>query len=435
VLKKSFLAQVLLTAITGVCNADTYTIVDLGTLGGKQSFAYSVNDANVVVGSSSGKADSNNITPFSNHAYIATIEPVTMTDLGHLGGNDSTAFFVDSTGLVYGQSSESIGGTSRGFVHDGVLISNLGLPTGATQFRALAKEGSGLVIGYSNVDIDTNATDTLADFRLRAVVRNASGAFTFLDMPKDGTTVVTKGSAVARSINSAKQIVGYASPEDSSNLLHPVRWDFASGTAVVDLGTLGGSAAQANDINDSGLVVGLSQVSGNKEVQPFVYDASQTTAMKGLGQIRSEMNFGEAYAINNSNEIVGTSMYATGLRQRAHATYYKYNTAASAGASDNKLMDLNSLLSCEDQEQWELTEARDINNFGVIVGHGVRKKQKDSSGQLVDVGEIHAFLLKPAAAGASAPTCPVTDTKKDSGGSMPVLMMLFSVLLWWRRKA
>ncbi len=439
-LKKSFLAQALLAAISGVACADTFTIIDLGTLGGKQSFAFGINDNNVVVGSSSGAVDSNNVTPFANHAYFATVDNanvVTMTDVGHLGGNESVAFFADESGLVYGHSTEVSSGSGRGFVYDGVQIAKMPLPTGATQFRPLAKEASGLIVGYSNVDIDTNATDTVVDYRLRGVVLNGS-TFTFLDMltyvnDDDATVGVTKGTAVARDINVAKQVVGYSSPEDDTVHLHAARWDLATSNAAIDLGTLGGSSSQANDINDSGLSVGLSQKSGDDEVQPFVHDPSQTTPMQGLGQIRKDMVFGEAIAINNNNEIVGTSLYATGLRQRTHATYYKYTTSASATANENKLLDLNLLLSCADQEQWELSEARDINNNGYIVGQGVRKKKADGSGNLVDVGEVHAFLLKPPSGALSAPSCDTAE-EKDSGGSMPIWMLPFAGMWFWRRK-
>lgn len=437
-LKKSFLALVVATAISSVAHADTYTIVDLGTLGGTQSFAFGINDNNVVVGSSSAVADSNNSTPYLNHAYSATVtfgvtNTVNMVDVGHLGGNDSTAFFADQLNNVYGQSNESIGAKSRGFVYDGVQINKLPLPTGGTQFRPLSKESSGLIVGYSDADIDTNATDTIVDYRLRGVVLNGS-TFTFLDMLKDEGVLVTRGGAIARSINVAQQVVGLSTIENDNGNRHAVQWNLSVGTSANDLGTLGGNISEANDINDNGIVVGFSYLSGNKEQQPFVYDAAQSTPMSGLGQIRKDMKIGEANAINNSNEIVGSSLYATGLRQRSHATYYKYDKTSSAGANDNKLLDLNSLLSCADQDQWELSEARDINNSGYIVGHGVRKKKPDNAGVLVDVGEIHAFLLKPPVAGAVAPTCENTEDDKDSGGSMPLVLFMLSIVLLNCRK-
>ncbi len=447
VLKKKFLALALATAASSVVVADTYTLIDLGTLpdataeGRRQSFAYSINDSNVVVGTS-GVMPNFGTGSYTKHGYIATFDSTTkvatMTDIGHLGGNESAAFFVDSVGNVYGYSSTAVLGSSRGFVFDGLLIQNLGLPDGSTQLRALGKEQSGLVVGYSDQDIDTNTTDTVVDYRLRAVVRNPSGDFTFLDMLKVDGEAITKGISIARSINSAKQVVGYASPEISTNKLHPVRWDFATSSAAIDLGTLGGGSAQANDINEAGLVVGLSQTTGDIEVQPFVYDPSQTTAMIGLGQLTAGMTFGEAYAINNNNEIVGTSVYIGGMRQRSHATYYKYVAGAGAGANDNKLIDLNDYLSCSDlydeygQQKWELNEARDINNNGVIVGHGTVTRVNSDGTQY---GEIHAFALVPPAGALAKPDCSsFVVEEENSGGSLPLgLLALTSFIVFLRR--
>src|SRR5581483_11451846 len=75
--------------------AQSYTVQDLGTLGGA-SIAYGVNASGQVVGESGG------------HAFRYR-DGASMVDLGTLGGSESAAFGINSAGQVVGFASTRTG--------------------------------------------------------------------------------------------------------------------------------------------------------------------------------------------------------------------------------------------------------------------------------------------------------------------------------------
>src|SRR5215208_6181057 len=92
----------------------TYTIIDLGTLGGTYSMVSDINDRGQVVGEST-IAES-----FVSHAFLW--EAGVAIDLGSLGGN-STAFDINRSGQVVGNSDTAVELETHAFLwEDGVMI-------------------------------------------------------------------------------------------------------------------------------------------------------------------------------------------------------------------------------------------------------------------------------------------------------------------------
>ncbi|MYN06730.1 HAF repeat-containing PEP-CTERM protein [Pseudoduganella aquatica] len=114
-------------------------VTELGTLGGRDSFATDINDAGVIVGNSH-TSDSN----FATHAFI--YKDGVMTDLGvPAGATASAALSVADDGSVLG-TAYLPNGTAKGFLyHDGVTTDLSGIFT-----RSVADMNStGTILGES----------------------------------------------------------------------------------------------------------------------------------------------------------------------------------------------------------------------------------------------------------------------------------------------
>lgn len=132
---------------------------------------------------------------------------------------------------------------------------------------------------------------------------------------------------------------------------------------AVDLGTLGGAESRAQDISDSGKVVGSAD-SDNSWTYAFLFDDGIMTSVGALGFPGSA-----AYAVNDAGWMIGQS--------------YGASSCAGGGSAigvfaDGVLVNLTALT------MGGLAHAADINNNGDVVGIGC-----DASGEGVFLGRIY----------------------------------------------
>ena len=125
------------------------------------------------------------------------------------------------------------------------------------------------------------------------------------------------------------------------------------------MGTLGGNYSTASSINNAGVIVGQATTQTG-QYHAFLY---KNGAMSDIGTLGTSSY---AYAINDAGQIVG--YFYDGSEYHA----FLYN--------DGVMLDLNDFI--DDSLNFTLTNARDINEYGDIVGSGI-----DAN------GETHAFLL------------------------------------------
>jgi probable HAF family extracellular repeat protein len=343
-----------------------YSVTDLGTLGGTESTAYAINNAGQIVGQST-LSDS---TSGSTHAFLYTGGQ--MIDLGMFTDStgtvypDTYAYAINDNGQIVGYASSSDGST-RAFLFDGSSMIDLGTVVDSDYSQARGINDDGDVVGFFY-----QADDSVYN------------AFLYSNGKLGKISELGTSTSYAYAINSGGTIVGEAA-FNSTTADHAF---LSSGTRTVDLSTLGGTQSTAYAVNDNGDVVGVSTLDGDSEWHAFVYHSSDTSPeMVDLGDLDGLSTI--ATAINNKGVIVGSAGSSTGTDSLA----FLYVGGI--------MVDLKTLLNSSGMG-WQLREALDINDSGQIVGIGVNP-----------AGETHAFLLTPVAAAAGKPVVTVTATGTD----------------------
>ena len=169
-------------------------------------------------------------------------------------------------------------------------------------------------------------------------------------------------SSRANGINTMGQVIGFSSIQRDSSQSRAFLW--ASQTGMTDIGTLGGSYAQAYAINDAGLITGTAQTSiaDVKTTHAFLYcpQCAGPAAMRDLGVLGGNSSYG--MAINNYNHVAGYSTIKTTSTTndgRVHAFLH----------DGTKMIDLGSLGGYGSQWGSDASVALGLNNLDQVVGY------------------------------------------------------------------
>jgi probable HAF family extracellular repeat protein len=334
----------------GQTQATSYTVTDLGTLGGTQSKAYGINNCGVV----SGESTISSAPSSPNHPFIW--KDGQLTDIGTLSsanGASGSAFAINASASTAGISLNSQNDLHAFFrSNTSGTMTDLGALGGGEFSVANDINDSNQVVGQSEIAslIDRGFIWTQA---------------TGMQQIQATAPFASNGSGVAFGINNAGQVVGAA--DTSGGSTHGF---LLSGGTMTDLGVLpGGRISVAYEVNDNSEVVGFSQLALISVPPNHAFYWSQATGMFDMGTLDSTTH-SIAYDINNSGQAVGWSEVAAGTN---HAFIWTQATG---------MTDLNGLLA--PGSNWTLQEARSINERGQIVGFGINPD-----------GATHAFLLTP----------------------------------------
>ena len=324
---------------TGGASRGSYTVADLGTLGGILSQAVDVNETGAVAGVSALPDD-------ARHGFV--YDRGAMSEIGTLGGTISVGYAINENGAVTGYSTLPTG-SYRAFLYSDGKMTDLGSIGGADYSSGAAINSLGHVVGESAV-----------------AGSDRHDAFLY----RDGTMIDlgTLGGeySSAHGINDAGRIVGYSyRPE---GVFHGF---LLEGGEMVDLGTLGGSYSKAYGINEAGDVVGLAYLAGDAQAHAFLYRAGSDGSMIDLDTMGHAHS--EALAINAQGAVVGDFDTAGDGVVIPRAFLF----------TDGQMRDLNDLIG--QGSGWLLNVASGINDAGQIAGWGTFQ------------GQQHAFLLSPTA--------------------------------------
>jgi probable HAF family extracellular repeat protein len=330
----------------------SYTLTDLGNLGGTFTSPAGLNDAGQVVGTSRTANPHNYGDPFLWDSSNG------MQDLGTLGGPPnslvtSVAYAINSQGMVAGEAAATdFVDVYHAFFYSDGTMTDLGKLPGVdytADSTAYGINDAGQVVGYA-VFVPVFYDERAFLWDSQNGIQNLGtlgGEFSF-----------------AYGISTSGQVVGDADVRDG--VRHAFVWDRQNG--MQDLNSLippsGLELNQARAINDAGQIVGNA---GNyPQIQAYLYSAGTVT---GLGFLPGFVN-SYATALNNAGQVVG------------YATNASFSGARAFVYADGTMADLNDLVP--PGSGLTLTVAAGINNAGQIACSA-----QDA------MGHYHAVLLTP----------------------------------------
>lgn len=225
--------------------------------------------------------------PFEqNHAFlwngssmIRLIEPPGTLRSSGRAINDNGQIVVEA--LTYGNT--------RSFVLKGSSITDIGTLGGDT--RTYDMNNAGHVVGWSNATANSPS---------RAVVWDGNA---LTDLASLIPSTLPNAESIAHAINDSNQIVGWAQTGPYGQAL---LWE---GSAVTNLGTLGGDGATAFDINSLGQVVGSAQTQGTfGDWHGFLWDRAQGGMVDLNDYLESPEGWSihRALKINDAGQILAT---------------------------------------------------------------------------------------------------------------------------------
>ena len=303
----------------GRASAQSYTFTNLGTLGGTNSSALAINNAGQIVGSAQTAV---------NALHGAMWRGTTVTDMSTLGIFSNAN---NNLGQIAGNGISPSTGNSVASVWNGSTVTNL-TTLGGYASDGYAINNSGQVAGVSYITGNANRHATLWN---GAVATDL------------GTLGGTESSALA--INNSGQVAGWATTESGTHLA--TVWN---GTTAIGLDTLGGTNGMAFGINFAGLVVGYSMTIRNDASHATLWNGTSATDLGTLGGLNSY-----ALGINSSGLVVGWAQTPGGRNDAPHAALWNGTTAT----------DLNTFLDASTVTAgWVLDTAYGVNDQGSIVG-------------------------------------------------------------------
>lgn len=343
-----------------------YRLIDMGTFGGPSSdVGGGGNGTSRVVnnrGTLTGWADSSVPDPFpdfcfNEDCYVGHAfqwRAGIRTDLGALhDGLSSAAYWISENGLIAGGAQNGeidplFPGLpeTRGVLWRNRRMTDLGtLPEGGYESWANAVNSNGQVVGWAN-NLVPDANNSMA---APGLLPTQTRAFLWQGGVMQDLGTLGGTDALAQFINERGQVVGYSyiDTTPSSSCPYPLNtgsfiWDKKHG--MVNLGSFGGTCTITSAINNRGQVVGESFAVGDQTAPAFIWDNGLFEPLGGsLGG-----DFTGAGAINDRGEATGFA-YLSG-NSTYHAALWKHiGELTDLGTVDGDLCSYASSINAQTQ--------------------------------------------------------------------------------------
>jgi len=317
-----------------------YVVIDTGTLGGPSSFlgfegSRNINNRGMLAAATDTATPT--ALPFClNDCFVSDVtiwQDGRLSDLGTIAGPGGGTSWISDSGLISGLAMNGQLDPVTGIPElepvlwkDGGPI-NLGT-FGGTQGIAGGVNDLGQVAGC--------ATNFIPDsFSTCMGVPQATQSRAFLWQNGRMLDLGTLGGPDANAfiVNDRGQVTGWsltngtANPATGIPTLHPFLWQRGE---MTDIGTLGGTWASPNWLNNAGEVVGQSLLEGDAFSHPFLWSNGK---LKDIGTLGG--NFGTAITISEVGEVVGWS--TTTGDQVVHAFRWTHAGMIDLGVLPGKL--------------------------------------------------------------------------------------------------
>lgn len=282
-------------------------------------------------------------------------------------------------------------------IHDGggtFVVDDLTF-TGAPNYTvtALGLGGSGGGVSPHGI----NGTGQVAGFATTA--SGASHAFFYPGTAIQDLGTLGGGSSSASAVNGSGRVVGFADTKNKQR--HAFSWNSASG--MVDLGTLGGTNSSATALNGSGQIVGSAQTRKNLS-HAFSWASGLMTDLGTLGGDTSAAN-----DVNAIGQVIGWAQARKGL---VHAFLWAAGVISDLGtlggstSTANAINDAGQVVGVAStaggqNHAFSWTSSGGMIDLGTLGGASSTASGVNASGQVVGIadtsaGQSHAFSWKPA---------------------------------------